>query len=401
MTNRLRTLTFSTLFPNAERPEHGIFVATRLAHLLASGAVDTRIVAPVPWFPFRGRRFGEWSRHARVPAQETWQGVPVVHPRYALPPKIGMTVAPALLAAATLPAIRRIIRNGFDFELIDAHYYYPDGVAAAWLGRRLGKPVVITARGTDLNLIPRHRIARAQIRWAERNAAASITVCEALRDRLIELGGRAQHIHTLSNGVDLQRFRPLDRDALRTALGFTGTTLLSVGHLIERKGVHLTIDALAQLPDVRLVLVGDGPERERLVAQAARMGVADRVRFEGAQPQSRLVDYYNAADALVLASSREGMANVLLESMACGTPVLASRVWGTPEVVADPAAGRMLDERSARGIVNAVYALLAAPPSRAGTRAWAERFDWDTTTTGQIDLFSAIRAQRTWQRTSA
>ncbi|HEX9173229.1 MAG TPA: glycosyltransferase family 4 protein, partial [Telluria sp.] len=146
----MKILTFSTLFPNSEKPGHGIFVETRLRHLVASGQVEARVVAPVPWFPSAHPRFGQYARQARVPRAELRHGIAVSHPRYPVLPKIGMNVAPLLLAQAVKPAIARLLDEGFDFDLIDAHYFYPDGVAAAMLARHFNKPLVITARGSDI-----------------------------------------------------------------------------------------------------------------------------------------------------------------------------------------------------------------------------------------------------------
>ncbi|SHH41670.1 glycosyltransferase family 4 protein [Massilia sp. CF038] len=389
----MKILTFSTLFPNAEKPGHGIFVETRLRHLVASGQVEARVVAPVPWFPFKHPRFGSYSAHARAPAAEMRSGVPVLHPRYPVLPKIGMNMAPKLLANAVRPVIARMIAEGFDFDLIDAHYFYPDGVAAALLGQYFNKPVVITARGSDITLIPSFPKPRAQIDWAARQAAGVITVCDALRDEVLRMGVDGAKVVSLRNGVDLQLFQPVERDAVRARLGLNGFTLLAVGHLVPVKAQALAIGALAQLPDVQLLLAGNGPDRAMLEQLAHSEGVAGRVRFLGALPQNQLRDYYGAADALVLPSEREGWANVLLESMACGTPVIASRVWGTPEVVAAPEAGLLMSERSARGVADAVNALRSAYPDRAATRRYAERFSWDATTAGQLALFRRILAK--------
>jgi glycosyltransferase involved in cell wall biosynthesis len=207
---------------------------------------------------------------------------------------------------------------------------------------------------------------------------------------MIDLGIDGQRITTLRNGVDLERFCPVDRKAQREALGLKVFTLLSVGYLIPRKGHDLIIEALPMLPDVRLLIAGDGPELANLTHLAERLGVAGRVTFLGSLPQTELRNYYGAVDALVLASSREGWANVLLESMACGTPVVASDVWGTPEVVAAPEAGVLMPSRTPEGIVRAVQALRANYPDHGATRRYAEKFSWDDTTRGQLDLFHAI-----------
>src|SRR5258708_26717354 len=306
-------------------------VETRLRHLLASGKVESKVVAPVPWFPSSNPRFGEYAVFAKAPREERRHGIDIIHPRYLTVPKLGMSVAPLLLAAGVYSAVKNIIQNGYDFEIIDAHYFYPDGVAAILLGRHFGKPVVITARGTDVNLIPRYRLPRAMIRWAARHAAGIITVARALKDDLVRVGVPAERIEVLRNGVDLQLFRSIDRDAARRKLEVSRTTLLSVGHLIPRKAHDLVIQALRWLPEMDLIVIGEGPEREALGALARESGVTDRVRFVGALAREELRNYYGPADPLVLASSPEGRPMCLLHAMACETPVVASKIGGTPE----------------------------------------------------------------------
>ena len=388
----LRLLTFTTLYPDSVRPNHGIFVENRLRHLVATGEATSTVLAPVPFFPWGSERFGGWGVLARVPPREERHGLAVYHPRYAVIPRVGMSVAPLLMYQASRRALTRLVAGGLAFDVIDAHYVYPDGVAAVWLGRHFGKPVVVTARGSDLTELPEYRVPRWFIRRAIRAADGLIGVSAALRDRLVELGADPSRTTTLRNGVDTTAFHPVDRDAARAALGLTGRTLVSVGSLIPRKGHHLTIEAMLGLPEFSLLIVGEGPERPALEAQVARLGLGARVRLAGAQPHAELPRFYSAADASVLASSREGWANVLLESMACGTPVVASNIPGNPEVVQEWAAGLVIEDNTAAGIAAGVRRLCANPPSRAATRAYAERFSWDETSAGQLALFRRVMA---------
>lgn len=388
---KLKLLTYTTLFPDSTRPTHGIFVENRLRHLVKRGDVESRVVAPVPWFFSKAAWFGEYSQYARVPQKEFRHNISVEHPRYPLLPKIGMTVAPFLLAAATRPVIRRIISEGYDFDILDAHYFYPDGVAAAIISRSLNKPLVVTARGSDLNLIAGYRVARRLIQWAAARAAGLVTVCQALKDKLVTLGVKSNQITVLRNGVDLHIFKPPDdRESLRQSLGLTGLTFLSVGGLIPRKGHDLIIRAMASFPGAALLIVGIGPERDKLHRLITALQMNDRIRLLGLVEHERMAAYYGAADALVLASDREGWANVLLESMACGTPVVATRIWGTPEVVADPAAGLLVEDRTPEAISAAMHRLSAATPDRRATRRYAEGFSWDETAVGLTNLFRSL-----------
>jgi glycosyltransferase involved in cell wall biosynthesis len=279
-----------------------------------------------------------------------------------------------------------MLASGQAFDAIDAHYVYPDGVAAVWLGQALGLPTVVTARGTDINLIPHYAIPRRLIRRAIAEAAALIAVSAAIKAEMVALGAAQDQVTVLRNGVETALFRPIDRTAARRALGIARPTLLSVGLLIDRKGHHRIIEAMTRLPEFDLMIVGEGPERGRLAALIERLRLANRVQLLGAVPHAELPPIYSAADALVLASSREGWANVLLEAMACGTPV----------VVHSPEAGVIAQDNTPDGIATAVQELFAQLPARQMTRAYAKQFSWDATTAGQIALFRSLCSARSY-----
>ena len=386
-------LTVTTLFPNEAQTSHGIFVETRLRKLVESGEVIARVLAPIPWLPpfIKHASLGPVYRASKWTVRH---GLEVYHPRYLVIPKVGMTTTPFTLYRSMRQSLKKILSSGHRVDILDAHYFYPDGVAAAWLAQEFELPVVITARGTDLNLIPRFSRPRSMIQRAAAAADGLITVCQALKESLIDLGISAERVTVLRNGVDLDLFHPAGRVQVRKRLGLVRRTLGSVGHLIERKGHHHVIRALTGLPDTDLVIVGSGPERRSLEGLASDLRVQDRVRFLGTIDQTQLREVYTAIDALVLASSREGWANVLLEAMACGTPVVASPVWGTPEVVSTPEAGVLMPSLDKGGVVSGVGALFSALPRREDTRRYAERFDWHSTTQGQLNLFKQILDRR-------
>jgi len=390
----MRFITISTLYPNSEDPKHGIFVETRLRKYLAAyPETNVKVIAPVPWFPFRSERYGEYGRFARIPRNEQWNGLEVYHPRYLVIPKVGMLVTPVFLALSIYLCMKRLTKS-FKPDFIDGHYFYPDGVAIAWVARFMKFKYYLTARGTDLNLIPEYPIPRRMIQKAAKGAVQSFTVCEALRKALIDLGESGERVTTLRNGVDLELFYPPEnRGVLRKEIGLVRTTIISVGHLIERKGHHLVIEALVNLPEVDLLIAGEGPEKSNLKSLVEQFGLSQRVKFLGALRQSELSRYYGASDALVLASSREGWANVLLESMACGTPVVATDIWGTPEIIKEQVAG-VLVSRSADAIAQGLQKLLCCLPERSETRKYAEKFSWDETIGGMHHFFNALNLSK-------
>jgi teichuronic acid biosynthesis glycosyltransferase TuaC len=252
---------------------------------------------------------------------------------------------------------------------------------------------VITARGSDANVATRERVAGMCIRWAARRAAALIAVSTALRDVMVDRGLPADRITVVRNGVDLTTFQPRDREAARRALGLAGPTLLSVGNLVPEKGLDLVLEALQKLGDARLLVIGAGPEEDRLRRIADALDVTSRVSWVAPVPQEALAQYYSAADVTVLASTREGMPNVLLESLACGTPVVATAVGGSTEIVTASEAGALVYVRSGGALAAACRQLIVSPPDRAATRRYAERFGWPEPIAALVALFERVISQ--------
>lgn len=366
-----RLLVISSLYPNPEQERHGIFVETRLRRLLDRGGYCATVLAPVPWFPFRSARFGRYGAYARVPASECRNGVTVLHPRYFHLPWLGFYFSPVFMFVSLWWARRRL-RDAFD--VVDAHYFYPDGAAAALLAKSCQLPLAVTARGSDINVLADYRLPRWWIRRTAVGAQAVIAVSAALKQRLSAIGVPAAHIAVIRNGVDLDRFHPgVAGDDRRSG----GLSLLAVGNLVPLKGVDLLLRVLARLPEAQLTVVGEGSEGAALRSLAHQLGVQDRVSFTGNLPQEQLVDVYRAADVLLLASSNEGMPNVVLEALACGTPVIAAPVGGVPEVLSSPALGVLLPERSEDAFVAALSAFDRAAYPADRVREAARGLSWE------------------------
>lgn len=337
---RLRVLVFTTVFPSRGQPLHGTFVLERVRHLAA--LADVEVVVPVPWHRARG---------CRDPEPAVTPILSVSHPRFWYIPKVLMSSRGLFLFASTLGAVARL-RRTFDFDLIDAHFAYPDGFAAILLGRWFRRPVCITLRGTIIPL-SRRRLGRWLCDWAIRRAERVIAVAHNLADRARHGGVAECRIATIANGVDSRRFHPVDRCSARRALGLSeeGELLVSVGHLSPRKGFHRVLRGLPPLvatrPEARLAIVGGkGAEEDnsaKLPELARELGVTNRVLFVGAQPPDRVALWMGAADIFVLASDFEGCPNVILEAMACGRPVVATKV-GDVEHMVPSFAGILLDD---------------------------------------------------------
>jgi glycosyltransferase involved in cell wall biosynthesis len=390
----MKILTITSLYPNHVENNLGVFIQTRLNYLREKyPEVKHTVIAPVPWFPFKHSRFGQYAKHAQVEHFEEREGVSVYHPKYIVIPKIGMLLTPFFMAISLFFLLKKLQKQRLTFDLIDGHYFYPDGVAIALVAKHFNLPFTITARGTDLNLIPQYNLPKKLICWAAKKADHCITVCAALKEVLLGFGIEDKKITVMRNGVNLSLFTPeIDRVALRDKLNFTRTTLISVGYLIERKGHHFIIESMQSLPDIDLVIIGDGPWESKLKELAKHYGVSERIKFTGSLPQEQVAQYFKAGDIAMLASSREGWANVLLEAMACGTAVVATKVWGTPEVVAEKVAG-VLVERTAEDIAKGVLTLLSYNIDRKKTREYAEKFNWDETSDLQYQLFNRLLAK--------
>jgi teichuronic acid biosynthesis glycosyltransferase TuaC len=253
-------------------------------------------------------------------------------------------------------------------------------VAAALLGRVFRVPVLLTLRGLLPMLIP-YALRRPQLRWALSRAARVIAVSASLRDAAVSLGIPRERIRVIENGIDADLFRPLDRREARRRLGLPADAqlLVSVGTLSPRKGFHLVIEALPDLPGIHYAIVGgagaEGAQEAELRSLAERLGVADRVIFAGPQKREDLAAWFSAADVSVLASSQEGCPNVVLESLACGTPVVATPVGDIPRLLDRPEVGRLV-AREVSALAEGIAEALAQPWDRARIRARIEERTW-------------------------
>ncbi|MCK8456744.1 glycosyltransferase [Sphingomonas faeni] len=389
----LRILTLSTLFPDATRLNFGVFVERQTLGLAAHPGVSLVAIAPVGLPPGPLRRIGHYASLATLPMRETWKGVDVHRPRFtALPFTKGRHHAAALERA--LVPVLDAIRADFAFDVIDASFFFPDGPAAVALGRRYGVPVSIKARGSDIHHWGEAPATAAQVRRAGQGAAGVLAVSKAMKADMVALGMPAERITVHYTGVDQDRFRPVDdRASAKAKLDVRGPLVIAIGGLLPRKGHDIVIEAVAALPGVTLLIAGHGPARASLEALIARLGVGDRIRLLGAVPHADLPQLIAAADVGALASSSEGLANVWVESLACGTPIVITNAGGAREVVTAPDAGRVTIG-DPLAFAAAIGDLLADPPTQAATRAVAAPFTWEANTAALYEHLAKLVADQ-------
>ncbi|MBB5987004.1 glycosyltransferase [Sphingobium lignivorans] len=371
----LRVLTLSTLFPDATRPNFGVFVERQTCALASRPDVDVTVLAPLGLPPWPLSLHAVYRARRALPAEEQWQGLTVHRPRFPIIPAIGGRWHPPLMTRAILPLVRRLHATR-PFDVIDASFFFPDGPVARRLSRQLGIPYSVKARGADIHHWGRDPATAAMVREAGRDAAGLLAVSEAMKADMVALGMEPARIRVHYTGVDQARFRLADRASAKAAHGLCGPVVTVLGALIPRKGQALVIEALARLADVTLLLIGDGPDRTGLSALAGRLGMAARVRFLGSVPHGDLPGWLAASDIMALPSASEGLANAWVEALACGVPLVISEAGGARELLDRPEAGRIVP-REPEAIQKAIASLLATPPDPAAVRATAERFSWD------------------------
>ncbi|MGZ9031689.1 MAG: glycosyltransferase [Burkholderiaceae bacterium] len=392
-----RLLVLSSLFPSDAQPNAGLFIRERMFRVGRTRPIV--VVSPQPWFPGQSliRRFRPHFRPT-APRRETMNGVEIHRPRFFSVPVMFKRFDGFLMALGSALTVRRLIHEE-DVNVIDAHFGYPDGNAARWLARWFGLPMVLTLRGKEARQAG-SSVLRSRVQAAVCAADRVVTVSSALRDVALELGANPANVQTIGNGIDLSKFRPMPRPEARRLLGLPldATVLVTVGTLVERKGFHRVVEAmptlLASNPALHYLVVGgagpEGDDSEQLRGLVALMGLQERVHFLGPIAPNALQVPLSAANLFVLPSRYEGWANVLLEAMACGLPVVATDVGGNAQVVAHTGLGRIVPFGDADALADAVREALAVNWDRKAIRAYAEANSWDVRIPQLIAVFDRL-----------
>ncbi|MBI4640167.1 MAG: glycosyltransferase family 4 protein [Candidatus Tectomicrobia bacterium] len=381
----MKLLTFTEIFPTQEHLTAGIFVG-KLVEALAA-LCEVEVIVPQPWSPF--------ARRERVFTRcENYRGIPVYKPRLFVLPRgdrLSFRGLPFLFAALAL----LIRKKKWDFHLIHAHMAAPAGFAGVLLGKLLRKPVVITVHGSDIHTYPQYPLLGKMVRFSLKHADKVVAVSQALASQALALGVSQEQLAVVYNGVDLQLFQRLDREAMQRRLGLTGQqVLLFVGLLISRKAPSHLLQAFKTLvnshSNLLLVIIGEGELEGKLREQCQRDGIEKRVWFVGTRPHEELPCWMGAADLLCLPSLHEGLPQVVLEALACGLPVVATAVDGTPEAIRDDTVGLLVPPGDPEQLARALREALSRVWDREAIAEYGKRFSWRETAEHYMMVFESL-----------
>lgn len=367
----------STLFPDATRPNFSIFVERSMAALARQPGIDLTIIAPVGIPPWPLSLHPRYRPLRALPETEQWHGLTVHRPRFTLIPRMAGRNAGAV-ARAVMPVASALAAEG-QLDVLQAQFFWPDGPATQWVASALNIPYSVKARGSDISLWAQRPAIAPHIISAAMGADGVLAVANSLRDDIVALGIPAERIGVHHTGIDPDRFRPLDRDTARArwTIAAGQQMVLSVGALTRRKGQSLVLEAMRALPDnILYCIAGGGEDAALLTRLAAAAGLTERVRMLGTVAHDDLPSLYAAADVMALASESEGLANVWVEALACGVPLVLTDIPPSHDAVIGPDCGRVV-ARDPAAIATGIAAVLASPADRATLSAQTHaRFDW-------------------------
>ena len=390
-----KLLVFSSLFPSQVRPNAGVFIRERMFRV--GKYIPIIVVSPVPWFPFQ-EIIRYWCPQFRPQPScyEEQEGVQVYYPRFFSIPGLLKSCDGFFMAVGALPTLLKLKKK---FTIIDAHFAYPDGYAATLLGKWLNKPVTITLRGTEVPLakIPGRK---EKLLTALVYATQVFSVSDSLKQFVVSLGANGDKIQVIGNGIDVIKFQPIAKSTARAALSISegAMVLVSVGALVDRKGFHRVIDLLPELVSqypnlIYLIVGGDSPEgniRIKLEQQVEALNLKKHVRFLGAYSSDQLKVPLSAADLFVLATANEGWANVFLEAMACGLPVITTDVGGNKEVIVNSELGTVVPFADSQRLLSAISNGLDKSWNIPLILKYAQNNAWDYRVKILVDNFNRI-----------
>lgn len=380
----MKILMVTDVFPNSVQPNFGTFSLERLKSL--KKRAEVKVFAPVPYFPSMPflKFFKRWYGYTKIKENERALETDVFHPRRIVIPKIGGFTNGLFYRRMTQRKLEEISKS-FRFDVIDAHFVWPDGYAAVHAGHKIGVPVCVTAHGTDLNLMPRFPWIKPFIIDTLKKADRVISVSQALADIALDLGSPPERTKVINNGVDISKFKRINKAEARNQLDISedADLLISIGALIPRKAHHYLIEAMKimvhsdGLKNLQLIIVGEGKSRSALEELIRKYDLTEHVRLAGSVPHDELYKWLSAADIFCLTSMREGWPTVFFEAWACGIPVIATAVHGAPEAICSDRYGMLIKKHDGEETARIIKSALNKEWNADELIEYASKNTWD------------------------
>jgi glycosyltransferase involved in cell wall biosynthesis len=380
----MNALAITNLFPNAQQPGRGVFNKQQFLQL--KKLCGLRVIAPLPWTPPLTD-----SVYNQVPYDDDLEGIEVYHPRHFVTPKIGRRFYGQWMYLAIKPLVQRLYSDD-PFDLIYATWGYPDCYAASLVKEHFGVPLVSRVHGTDIHVGAGHAVRRALMLKAFRASHMVVANSPGLKSGLQDMGLAEEKIAVIPNGVDTGRFKPMDKAECRARLQLDPDRrhVLFIGNLVEIKGPGYLVDAAARLPgEIMVHIIGSGGLHSALKQKIQGLGVEGRVVIHGRKEHGEIPFWLNAADVLCLPSLNEGCPNVVLESLACGTPVAASAVGAVPGIVDTEDKGRLFEPGDSEDAARAITEVLERGGS--GHKVSFEALSWRQNAGRLYEIFKEVR----------
>lgn len=356
----MKILVITNLFPNNQDPTRGMYNKQQIIEL--SKLCELKVIAPLPWAP--PLKFNtKWYNHYKIAPKETIGGFEVIHTRYFMIPKFGRSLYGFFFFLSLFRKVKEIYES-FKFDLIYSPWAYPDGFGSFLIAQKIGVPIIIGILGSDLNLFTRYALRRKMISYALKGSNRVIAVSRCLKQKAIELGVPSEKIEVITNGVDKNLFKQMDKMYCRKSLGLESDKkiILFIGHLVPVKGVDCLIDAFSciskKCENSSLVIVGDGALKHEMLRKINTLGLKDRIKLISSTPHDKIPLWINSCDVLCLPSLNEGCPNVVLEALACGRPVVATNVGGIPDIIDTPDLGILVPPKNPEKLAAALETAL-------------------------------------------
>lgn len=388
----LKVLVLSRNYPNNVLPYLGLWVEGLVSHTL--GVCELRVMAPVPYCPPLPHRLVD-TRFRQIALQQCRNGVRVSYPRFLTGPGYSLHSSEARTYYWGIRRQVARLRQEFPFDVIHAHFTYPDGVVAAWLGRHYRVPVVITEHAPWQPWMEDYPRVRRQAVWAAHESTFHIAVSHSVRATIAYFTGESAKLRVIPVGVDGSVFTP-PPDSDRPS----PTQVLYVGRINFIKGLDVLLRAMRQLVnrrrDVRLVVVGGSfyrharPQEEQIYRLAQTLGVGEHVAFVGMKAPHEVADLMRRSALLVVPGRAESFGAVLVEALACGTPVVATRCGGPEDIVHDQV-GLLVPKEDVDALALAIDRVLSHREryNAAQLRAYAlENFAWEQIARRTVTLYA-------------